>query len=165
MVGGYRDCPWAEDHDLWLRMLAAGCRIGKTPEMLVEWRDSPRRLTRSDPRYGADARMALRAHHLARLPEVRERGAVVAGAGPIGKSLVRALQAEGVALHGFLEVNPRRIGGRIHGLPVMESLAGLGHWTGAVVLGAVGIPGGRQRVRALALEAGRREGRDFWSVC
>lgn len=162
-AGGYRDVPWAEDHDLWLRLLEAGCRIARVPEVLLEWRDSGGRLTRTDERYGSEARTLMRAHYLARLDVVRERGVVMAGAGPIGKGLARRLRAEGVGVRAFLEVNPRRIGQRIHGAPVLaaESLdPGRG-----VLLGAVGVPGGRDRVRRLAREAGFTEGLDFWCVC
>lgn len=161
----YREVEWAEDHDLWLRLLGDGVAIGKVPEVLLCWRDSPRRLTRTNPAYGEDARTRMRAHHLARLPGVAERGVAIAGAGPIGKSLARALRAEGVELRGFFEVSPRRIGEIIHGAPVVSS-ADLGRrWRDAVLLSAVGVPGGREKVRALALAAGYGEGQDFWCVC
>lgn len=164
-AGGYREVAWAEDHDLWLRMLEAGCRFGKTPEVLLEWRDSPGRLTRADAAYGEAARQRMRAHFLARLPVVAERGVALAGAGPIGKELARALRAEGVAVQGFYEVHPRRIGERIQGVEVADS-AELGRrWPAAVLVSTVGVPGGREQVRALALAAGYREGRDFWCAC
>lgn len=164
-AGGYRDRPWAEDHDLWLRLLADGARFGKVPERLLDWRDSPGRLTRTDPRYGDRARMAMRAEYLAGLEPVARRGVAIAGAGPQGKSLSRALRDAGARVHGFFEVHPRRIGQRIHGLPVLgpEDLGRC--WRDAVLLGAVGLPGGRQRVAREALGTGRREGEDFWSVC
>lgn len=164
-AGGYRDVRWAEDHDLWLRMLEEGARFVRVPEVLLDWRDSPSRLTRWDPRYGEEARMAMRCHYLARLPGVAAGGVAIAGAGPIGKGLARGLREVGVEVRGFFEVNPRRIGERIHGLPVAGS-GEMGHrWRESVLLGAVGVPGGRERVRCLAEETGRREGEDFWSVC
>lgn len=164
-VGGYRDAGWAEDHDLWLRMLEAGCRLVKLPEVLLDWRDSPSRLTRQHARYGDEARMALRCSHLARLPGVAARGVSIAGAGPIGKRLARGLQGQGVTVHGFFEVNPRRIGERIHGAPVVAAGEVGTRWRESILLGAVGVPGGRERVRRLALDAGRVEGEGFWSVC
>ena len=164
-AGGYRDVPWAEDHDLWLRMLARGSQFARVPEVLLDWRDDPGRLTRKDARYGDEARMAMRCHHLARLPGVAGCGVSIAGAGPIGKKLARGLREEGVRLHGFFEVNPRRIGETIHGAPVLGS-DGIGtHWLDSVLLGAVGVPGGREQVRKVAQASGRTEGADFWSVC
>lgn len=164
-AGGYRGVPWAEDHDLWLRMLAQGSGFARVTEVLLDWRDDPGRLTRKDARYGDDARMAMRCHHLAHLPEVVARGVSIAGAGPIGKRLARGLLEQGVGLHGFFEVNPRRIGETIHGAPVVGSEGIATHWLESVLLGAVGIPGGREQVRKVAEAAGRREGVDFWSVC
>ena len=37
-LGGYEEIPAAEDYGLWLRMLAAGYRIGNLPEPLVDYR-------------------------------------------------------------------------------------------------------------------------------
>ena len=164
-AGGYREVPWAEDHDLFLRMLERGSVFGKVPETLLKWRDSPGRLTRSDPRYGDACRHRMRAHFLSRMAAVKERGVVIAGAGPIGKTLALELQAKGVGVRGFFDVHPRRIGETIHGAEV----AGLDQfgrrWREAVLLSAVGVPGGREEVAGLAEKAGYVEGMDFWGVC
>ncbi|MFT3952377.1 MAG: glycosyltransferase [Oscillospiraceae bacterium] len=34
-AGGYQDCPWFEDYDLWVRMLRSGCRAVNVPEVLL----------------------------------------------------------------------------------------------------------------------------------
>jgi glycosyltransferase involved in cell wall biosynthesis len=164
-IGGYRRVPWAEDHDIWMRLLEAGGVVEGVPEVLLDWRDSSGRLTRADDRYGDEARMAMRCHYLARMPDVQERGVVIAGAGPIGKAISTGLRGLGVEVHGFFEVHPRRIGQRIHERPVRSSEEMDSCWRDAVLLGAVGVPGGRKRVRKLAEQGGRREGVDFWSVC
>ncbi|NNC87983.1 MAG: glycosyltransferase [Akkermansiaceae bacterium] len=163
--GGYRVTEWAEDHDLFLRLLERGVRFGKVPERLLQWRDHPGRLTRSHPAYHEDQVWRMKAHYLVRLPAVRERGVAICGAGPIGKRLARLLQAGGVRVHGFFEVNPRRIGERIHDAEVAGPESFGRRWREAVLLGAVGVAGGRERVRDLAGAAGYREGDDFWSVC
>ena len=164
-AGGYREVPWAEDHDLWLRMLEAGPVFGKVPETLLQWRDSPTRLTRNDPRYGDVFRNKMRAHFLARLPALRERGVAIAGAGPIGKAIAKELLLRGIEVRGFFEVHPRRIGEKIQGAAV----AGLDEfgkrWRDAVLLGAVGVPGAREDIMRMAREAGYREGLDFWALC
>lgn len=164
-AGGYREVPWAEDHDLWLRLLEAGARFGKAEQTLLQWRDSATRLTRSDPRYGDLFRHKMRAHFLARIPAVKERGVVIGGAGPIGKTITKELQMRGIAVKGFYEVHPRRIGEKIHGIKV-EGLEKFGTiWRDAVLLSAVGVPGGREQVMALARGAGYEEGVDFWCLC
>ncbi len=43
-LGGYREGNFAEDYDLWLRMHHAGLSMAKLPEILLDWRDSARRL-------------------------------------------------------------------------------------------------------------------------
>lgn len=164
-AGGYLEVPWAEDHDLFLRMLERGSVFGKVPETLLKWRDSPGRLTRRDPRYGDACRHRMRAHFLSRMEAVKERGVAIAGAGPIGKTLALELQALAVEVRGFFDVHPRRIGETIHGAEV----AGLDQfgrrWRDTVLLSAVGVPGGREEVAGLAEEAGYVEGGDFWAVC
>ena len=164
-AGGYLEVPWAEDHDLFLRMLERGAVFGKVPETLLKWRDSPGRLTRSDPRYGDACRQRMRAHFLSRMAAVKERGVAIAGAGPIGKTLALELQALGVEVRGFFDVHPRRIGETIHGAEV-AGLEQVGRrWREAVLLSAVGVPGGREEVAGLAAKAGYVEGGDFWGVC
>jgi len=164
-AGGYRDVPWAEDHDLWLRMLQHGARFAKVPDCLLEWRDSPGRLTRSDERYGKGPRQRMRAHYLAAIPAIRERGVAIAGAGPIGKSLARELLSLGISVRGFFDVHPRRLGESIHGAEV-AGLEDFGRrWREAVLLSAVGIAGVREEILELAAAAGYSEGLDLWCVC
>lgn len=164
-MGGYHETPWAEDHDLWLRLFAAGCKFVRVPEILLRWRDSQDRLTRRDPRYGTEARSRMRAHHLKNLRGVAEHGVVIAGAGPIGKRLALDLRSEGVEVRGFFDVNPARIGETIHGAEVATADQMNARWRPSIMLGAVGLQGRRSLVREMALATGRREGDDFWAVC
>jgi glycosyltransferase involved in cell wall biosynthesis len=164
-LGGYRQSAWAEDHDLWLRLLAGGGRIGKIPQVVLGWRDSAGRLTRSDARYSEEQVWRMKAHYLARLAGSAEAGVAIAGAGPIGKRLARLLVAEGAQVRGFFDVSPRRIGQRIGGLEVVGPEWIGEKWRGAALLAAVGLAGAREQVRGVALRAGLREGVDFWAVC
>ena len=111
--GGYEDPAWAEDYDFWLRLLEAGHRLGKVPEVLLDWIDGPTRATRSLDRYSPGQFQEAKAHYLARVPTVRESGVVLCGAGPIGKDMALRLRRHGVAIRAFLEVNVRQIGNRI----------------------------------------------------
>ena len=166
-VGGYRDPPggWAEDYDLWLRLLDAGHRLRNLPEAMVEWTDRNQRLTRTDPRYAFRRFLAAKAHFLARLPLVRDRGVVVCGAGPIGRGQAKALHAENVRVRAFFDIDPAKVGRQRGGVPVLDGKLFGNSEREAVALGAVGSPGGRERVRALASEAGYTEGLDFWACC
>ena len=120
-AGGYADPPWAEDYDLWLRLLEQGYRLGKVPEVLLDWLDGPNRATRSIERYSIARFQEAKAHYLARIGHVRETGVVLCGAGPTGKDMAARLRRHGIAVHAFLEVNVRQIGNRIGGVPVLAS--------------------------------------------
>jgi hypothetical protein len=161
-LGGWRQGPFPEDYELWLRAIDAGRRFARLPEVLLRWRDTPSRLTRSDPRYGPDRFLATKLEALCRGP-LSGRPAVVWGAGPIGKSWSRALAAAGHAVAAFVEVAPRKIGTRIHGVPVL-ALPEAASVQGALHLGAVGQPGARGRLRAEAARLGLVDGRDFFAV-
>ena len=65
-LAGYRDLPWPEDYDLFLRADRLGMRLGKPPGIHFLWRDRPGRVTRTDPRCAPARILALKAHHLAR---------------------------------------------------------------------------------------------------
>ena len=67
----------------------------------------------------------------------------------------------GVEIAAFVEVDERKIGKRIYGIPVAGHDEGP---RGGVVLGAVAGEAARERLRELAREQGRREGDDFVAV-
>jgi len=162
-LGGYRDFAGPEDYDLWLRAAAAGLRFGKVPETLLDWRDRPGRLTRGDPRYRADRFRALKLEHLESGPLAGQRGVVIWGGGPIGKGWARALAGGGHRVEAFVEVDSRKLGGTIHGIPVVP-VSGAAGYPGALHLAAVGQPGARARIREEAARLGLEDGRDLIAV-
>ncbi len=162
-LGGWRALDGPEDYDLWLRAFAAGLRFAKLPQVLLDWSDSPGRLTRTDPRYAPGRFLALKLVALARGPLAGKRPAVVWGAGPVGKAWSRALRAAGHEVRAFVEVNPRKLGGRLHGAPVV-TVDDAGELRGPLHLAAVGQPGARERIRAEAARLGLVEGADFVAV-
>lgn len=162
-VGGYRDCGWPEDYDLWLRLFAAGARFGKLPEPLTFWRDHPRRLTRTAAHCQADAVRACKVHHLRAGPLAQATGVWIAGTGREGRALARALVEVGVRVVGWVDVSPRRIGGWLLGWPVVGP-AGFRPGVGEVVLAAVGAAGRRAQVQAWLAACGLVEGEQAWCV-
>ena len=163
-AGGYRIENGPEDYDLWLRMLASGARFFQAPQALLEWRDSPTRLTRSHEDYSEMQMNATKARYLARLEKVNEFSVVIAGSGPIGKRLAKLLLAQNVEIKGFFDIAPRKIGGTVLGLPVWDPAELNTRERDSVLLGCVGR-GGRDRVRILAKNAGYHEGHDFFACC
>ncbi len=67
----------------------------------------------------------------------------------------------GARVEGFYEVSEKRIGNEIAGVPVRDG-RDLAEAVGTVLVGAVGLPGARDRIRGLASEAGFVEGEDFF---
>lgn len=162
-LGGWRAFDGPEDYDLWLRALEAGLRFAKLEETLLMWRDGTGRLTRKDPRYAPGRFLALKLEALARGPLAGARPAVVWGAGPVGKAWSRALRARGHPVAAFVEVDPRKIGGSIHGAPVVP-VEEASRLRGPLHLAAVGRKGARERIRAEGLRLGLEEERDMVAV-
>lgn len=160
---GWRAFDGPEDYDLWLRAFDAGMRFAKLAETVVEWRDSPTRLTRTDPRYAPSRFLALKLETLRRGLLSGGREVVLWGAGPVGKAWSRALRAGGHEVRAFVEVDPRKVGGRIHGVAVVavSEAAGL---RGPLHLAAVGQRGARERIRAEAARLGLADGEDLVAV-
>ena len=161
-LDGYRAFDGPEDYDLWLRAHAAGARLAKLPDTLLDWRDAPSRLSRTDPRYASARFRDLKIRAL-ETGALAHRPAVVWGAGPVGKGWSRALRARGHRVAAFVEVHPRRLGQRIHGIPVVPVEAALAT-AGALHLAAVGQPGAREEIRRHAARLGLRDGDDLIAV-
>jgi glycosyltransferase involved in cell wall biosynthesis len=151
-AGGWAEGNFPEDWDLWLRLLQSGRRLRCVDEVLVRWRDHDRRVTRNDPRYGLERHLDLKARFL--IPLLR-KPVTLWGAGDIGLKLSRKLGG----VDRFVDVNPRKIGMRIDGAPVVgveEVGAPKGH-----LVAAVGAKGAREKIRVFLQHAGWIEGRDF----
>jgi hypothetical protein len=161
-LGGYRDPDWPEDYDLFLRADAAGMRMGKPDGVVLRWREHGQRLTRTDPRYNIARFQAAKAHFLVS-QRLHGRPVIIWGAGPTGTLMHDLLDSEGAVIQGFLEVHPRRIGGRKRGLPVWP----VDHVTeldDELVLVAVGAAGAREEIGAYLIEHGKKEGPDYLFV-
>lgn len=167
-LGGWVDCGWPEDWDLFLRAFELGLAFERVGEVLVRWRLHPRQATRTDPRYSPDSLCAARAHFLARALRCDPRPVWLLGAGPVGKTLAKALWNENVPVAGFAEIDRRKIGGRVHHAayrwPVisMNDLFALEPRPRAVA--AVGRAGARERIREELAARGWLEGGDFFAA-
>jgi len=155
----YRAVDWPEDYDLLLRVLRAGGRFRNVEELVLDWRDHPSRLARTDPRYSLEAFARCRAHYLR--PRVEGQPVAIWGAGPVGKLHARALREAGVEIMAFVDVDPRKIGKQVYGIPVLAHTDGP---RDGIALGAVAGAVSRARLRELAREQGRRDGVDFIAV-
>jgi len=162
-LGGYRNPDWPEDYDLFLRADELGMKMGKPAGVLYHWREHAGRLTRTDDRYQRARFQAAKAHYLARY-RLRGLGPVVIwGAGPGGKLMHDLLRKEGTEIKGFLEVHPRRIGGRKRDLPVWPFDQAV-HMKECFILVAVGAAGVRPEIREFMQSHDRVEGEHYLFV-
>lgn len=159
-VGGYRDGPFPEDYDLWLRFDAAGFGLAKLPAVLLRWRLSLGRATFRDPRYGRDRFLAIKAPHLAARVRDCDRPIDVWGAGGTGKRLARALEGHGLRADRFIDIDPRKIGSVARGAPIVPVEA-LAPPRERFVIVALGARGARDLAREELARRGYREGPDY----
>ncbi len=87
-VGGWHECGWPEDLDLWMRLFEAGATFAKRPETLYGWRQHRRSATRRDPRYRRERFIALTLAALER-GVLRDRPALTLVG--VGESLARCV--------------------------------------------------------------------------
>lgn len=163
-VGGYRELGWPEDYDLVLRLHRAGMRAANLPEVLLDWRLRPESRSRVHPAYREEAFLRCKVHHLTEGFLPPDRPLVVWGAGRRGKPLALELGAAGRPPEAFVELDPGKIGQRIHGAEVLDPECFRRRYPDpgdAYVLGAVGTPGARKEIRAALGASGRSELDDF----
>lgn len=114
--GGYREGPFPEDYELWLRWLEAGVRMEKLPQELLVWNDPPQRLSRTDPRYDAAQFYRIKAVYLsrwlARHNPLHPRVAVL-GAGRVSRKRAEMLCEHGVEIVCWYDIDPRKVGRKV----------------------------------------------------
>ena len=130
------------------------------PEKLLGWREGEHRLSRTDPRYAPEAFRSCKVHYLLEAFPSLAEGALIWGAGPVGKALARELVNRGAKLSAFAEVDPRKIGQQIYGVPVLDTAQALAY-RDVLHLGAVGQKGAREQLRGLLCEGGLEELKSF----
>jgi len=163
-AGGYRDGDFPEDYELLLRLHRRGCRMAKLPEILLDWRDSGGRLTRTDPRYSREAFDRIRARYLAADPRLQQpRPLAIWGAGRKTRKRAAHLLGHGFRPSAWIDIDPRKIGNRIGGVPVVgpDWLAGAQR---PFVLSYVSNHGARERIAADLQAMGYCAGEDYLMV-
>ncbi len=160
---GFRNGPFPEDYDLLLRALQAGYRMGKVPEIVLDWTDGPGRLTRTDERYSMAAFDRCRRAHLLVGPLKNCGRCNLWGAGQTGKPWLRWLKENQIEIGFVVDVDARKIGRKIHDVPVI-SHTDLPSADGSPLLIAVGAEGAREQIVPVLKNHGYRIGADAWFV-
>jgi hypothetical protein len=168
-IHGYRDLSFAEDYDLWLRLMQRGVPVVKTPEVLVSVRDDQTRISRNDHRYSQQALRRCKLVHLVdpRGPLGQGTEVLFWGAGRVGKPWLRELPDHGVRVPAVVELHPRKLHKTIHGARVIPP-ADLPAWWSTrkrpFLLVGVGARGARQEIRDHLTGLGLEEQRHYLVV-
>lgn len=157
-VGGYHAFDGPEDYDLVLRIWRTGHRLGNVPEPLLEWRETPGRLSMTSPCYTEAAFRRLKRDWLQRASVGAGRPLYQWGAGEVGKRWLKEWPPG--AVQAVVDIRPSKIGQNIHGCAVIrrEDLPPPGQ---CFVLIAVGTPGARSIIRAWCTAHGYTECKDY----
>ena len=156
-AGGWRDGDFPEDWELWLRLLEAGHHLSCVPRVLHRWRDGDARATRRDARYALEKHLTLKADYLAR--RFAHTPVTLWGATDTGRALSRLLTARGCRVVRFVELNPRKLGQTIHGVPVIHPDALPDD--GSHLVSCVAAKGAREEIRGWMTKRGKVELKDF----
>ena len=114
-LGGYKDGEFPEDYELWLRLFHAGENMMKLEEVLIDWRESENRLSRTSSRYSDSAFDLLRAEYLAKDKRLQGRGIVFWGAGRKTRQRAQYLINRGINLVAWIDIDNKKIGKAYHG--------------------------------------------------
>ncbi|NIR28216.1 MAG: glycosyltransferase [Gammaproteobacteria bacterium] len=167
-LGGYREGDFPEDYDLWLRLARAGDSMSKQRRVLHEWRQRPHSLSRTDRRYRRAAFDRLRATYLATDPRLAtSRPLAIWGAGRRTRRRARALQEHGLSPVVWVDIDPRKIGNRVGGIPVVDPGWLAGSAPDALrpfVLSYVASHGARTEIGGYLRRTGYERGRDYLMV-
>ena len=161
--GGYRTGDFPEDYELWLRWLEAGVRMEKLAEPLLDWNDSPARLSRRDPRYDPETFYRVKGPYLARwlaANNPHHPAVILWGAGRVTRRRARPLVEHGVTIEAFVDVDPRKLGRPIDGRPVLKP-SDLPPPGRAFVVSYVGGADARGEIETHLQRAGYRRGVDY----
>lgn len=157
--GGYRDGPFPEDYELWLRWMANGVRVGKVDKELVTWNDPSDRLSRTDERYSVDSFYETKAAYLFQWLEKNNPNhpeVIVWGAGRVTRKRVAILEQNGIHVTHYIDIKQRRLN---CGTPVILPPE-IPDPESCFVLPMVGKRGARELIRPLLQERGFVEGRN-----
>jgi glycosyltransferase involved in cell wall biosynthesis len=163
-VGGFRAGEFAEDYDLWLRLVDAGWGIAKVPEVLFRYRVHRASMTWNDPRLTLENLRKLRARHLAVKLERLGKPFALWGAGACGRRLARELETYGPRPEYFIDIDPKKIGRTARARSILAMDEGLvrARREGLLVIVGVAAAGARELIRVRLDKDGFVEGRDYF---
>lgn len=159
VAGPYREGPFPEDFELWLRWMEKGVRFHKIKHSLIRWHDHPKRLTRTDIRYGTISFYRVKSvylDHWLKLNNPFYPEIVVWGAGRKSRQRAALLEKQGCKITAYIDIKPDRT----KTLPCIhfQKIAQPGSY---FVVSYVANRGQGQKIREFLVSRGYREGKHF----
>ncbi|MEM9324376.1 MAG: glycosyltransferase family 2 protein [Bacteroidota bacterium] len=160
-LGWYKNGDFPEDYELVLRYLEADIRFEKVPETLLDWYDTPTRLTRTDAKYSTKSFFQIKSQYLARwlVKNNPYHPCVwIWGGGKLSRKRSDLLIDLGIEVRGYIDVKVRTLDRpcvRFDQLPDSPD---------RFILSYVGNRGKREEISMFLRQRGYKEGRDFLSA-
>ena len=158
--GGYSEENVPEDYELWLRWIGHGVSMHKINEVLLDWHDTPKRLSRTDVHYSNENFYKVKARYLVsflrqrfhKIPDI-----YIWGAGRIVNNRVKPLLSLGITISKYIDVKERTPNSKFlffSKIPAPQ--------TGKLfILSYVSDRKGKVAVYDFLCKRGYKEGRDF----
>ena len=162
--GGYANGIFPEDFELWLRWMGHGVVMEKLPQVLLKWRDHPKRASRTKLSYAPSAFQKVKAKYLRQWLEeeftLGKRIILCWGAGRVAREFFSLLKKEGIKISGFIDPDPKKINKQIATLPIMpiEQIPSPKQCFILILAGARGV---RKKTAEYLQEHGYVVGHDF----
>ncbi len=162
--GAYRDGEFPEDYELWLRLFHKGQKMMKLDEVLLDWRESDDRLSRTSSRYSDSAFDRLRAGYLAKDARLNNRDIVFWGVGRKTRHRSQYLIDNGIKPSAWIDIDTKKIGNEYHGAKTYSPDWLQCHQKKPFVLNYVRNHGARENCRKYLDDAGYVTGKDYLDV-
>ena len=163
-AGAYKDGEFPEDYELWLRLFHDGHNMMKLEEVLIDWRESDGRLSRTSSRYSDVAFEKLRADYLAKDARLQGREIVFWGAGRKTRKRAQHLIGNGIKPSAWIDIDSNKIGNEYCGVKTFSPDWLLACDLKPFVLNYVRNHGARKYCRAYLDAAGYVMGADYLDV-
>jgi glycosyltransferase involved in cell wall biosynthesis len=155
--GAYREGPFPEDYELWLRWMANGVQCGKVDDELLTWNDPPNRLSRIDSRYSVNAFYQIKAEYLSfwlKENNPRHPNLIIWGAGRTTRRRAEILAQYGIRITHYIDLKERALD---CGTPVIHH-DNIPEPDTCFILPMVGNRGAREKIRKHLKTRGFTEG-------
>ena len=162
--GAYKDGEFPEDYELWLRLFHGRQKMVKLDEVLLGWRESDSRLSRTSSRYSNSAFEKLRAVYLAKDARLKGRDIVFWGVGRKTRRRSQYLIDNGIKPAAWIDIDSNKIGNEYHGAKTFSPDWLQCHDKKPFVLNYVRNHGARADCRRYLDDAGFVMGEDYLDV-